>query len=549
MRLGFLTPGLAALALWAAAVHAASMRVDLVDVDAASNKVPASSASSLVASGRDVQLVLPYRTEGTWLKLTLESLPPEARLVVNGVAVGELTLVLPDGRRIERAKYRPSWDPVASPVAAVFELPANVEAGSVAWLHASDRHRSLIDAHLLSAAEWRERERIAIAFALAVYGALAAFAIIAITYWTILRERMFADHALYLVSLLFFMAMSSGLFYVPFHDGIWSGLGIQAQWGFATAAIAFALGFAIRFIDVARTFPRLARVLEALRTALLIVAAAVSVSPVPTPYFSVILALVLLAINATMVGFGFLEAWRRNRYAGYFLMGWIPLTFCTTVRAFQGTGILEIPYEISYFYALGAVWEALILTAGIADRALSFRRERDLAQYQAEHDGLTGVLNRRAAQAGLDEALARSRMSGKPLAFFFLDLDHFKSINDRFGHAAGDAVLVAVAKRIAAQLRSDDLLGRWGGEEFVATLPGASVDVARTMGERIRRAVESQPVHVEGQLIPVTVSVGVAMLAGRAEESSELVRRADAALYRAKSNGRNRVEEAELSAA
>ncbi|HUL56216.1 MAG TPA: diguanylate cyclase, partial [Usitatibacter sp.] len=332
--------------------------------------------------------------------------------------------------------------------------------------------------------------------------------------------------------------------YVAFHDGFWSRAGIQAQWGLATMAIAFAVGFSTRFLDIARYLPRTARGLEVLRVALIAIAIAAAVSPVATPRLGALMSVLLVLINFVLVGLGIHAAFLRNRYAGYFLLGWIPLTASTTMRALQAAGFAEIPYEASFLAILGALWEALVLTAGIADRALSFRRERDVARHLARRDGLTGALNRRAAQERLDEAFELSRRHGSPLAVFFLDIDHFKSINDTYGHAAGDAVLIAVSQRIASQLRASDVVGRWGGEEFVALLPGASPEIARAMGERIRRAIEAEPVIVEDARVAVTVSVGVAMLDASNKDSADLVHLADEALYRAKEKGRNRVEEA-----
>lgn len=533
---------------WGAALGPPGMKVEAMAVDVPADAVPEAAATAALMQGDRVQLLLPYSHHGSWLRITLGTLPPEPRLVVNSVSMDHVTLVLPGGKRLDRSKTEPSGDPAASPVAAVFSLPPEARAGSVLWLHTADRHRNLMDIRLMSATDWRSYERFTIAFAVALYGAFAAFVVIAAIYWTILRERMFADHASYLSSLLVFLSMSSGLFYQVFPGGFWSRSGIQGQWGFATLAIAFAVGFATRFIDVGRYLPRIAKALDAVRLTLIVLGVAVILAPFDMPYFGAAMALALVALNTVLVGVGIAIATRRSRYANYFLLGWIPLTLCTDIRALQATGFLEVGYEMSLFYALGAVWEALVLTAGIADRALSFRRERDLAQHLARHDGLTGVLNRRAAGSQLEELFRRSRESGAPLAVLFLDLDHFKSINDTFGHAAGDAVLVAVALRVAAQLRVDDVLGRWGGEEFVALLPGVPQDVIRATGERIRRAVEAEPVVVEGQRINVTVSVGVAMLGRDSADSAMLIRRADEALYRAKDNGRNRVEEAMAAA-
>src|SRR5205807_1421029 len=115
-------------------------------------------------------VILPYREQGSWLRITLSSLPRDARLVVNGVAMERVMLAMPDGRRIERDKTRPSDDSSASAVAATFALPADLAPGAALWLHSFDLHRNLLELRLMSGDEWHARERTALAFALAVYG-------------------------------------------------------------------------------------------------------------------------------------------------------------------------------------------------------------------------------------------------------------------------------------------------------------------------------------------------------------------------------------------
>ena len=136
--------------------------------------------------------------------------------------------------------------------------------------------------------------------------------------------------------------------------------------------------------------------------------------------------------------------------------------------------------------------------------------------------------------------IARQARKRMPVSVLGFDLDHFKSINDRFGHAVGDDALKLFARTASASMRATDVIGRLGGEEFVAILPGSAAD-ARIVAERVRLAFRLVGVEISGHSIGATVSVGVAAAAAPVEIAS-LLGRADAALYRAKANGRNRVE-------
>ena len=164
-----------------------------------------------------------------------------------------------------------------------------------------------------------------------------------------------------------------------------------------------------------------------------------------------------------------------------------------------------------------------------------------LAIAAAETDALTGLANRRKIGALLDTAIAAAAEGGRPLSVAMLDLDHFKAINDRFGHLAGDRVLVRVARVAAASLRGDDVVGRIGGEEFVLLLPTADADQASAIADRVRQAIASA---VDDAALPtVTASLGVATLRA-GESSAQLLHRADGALYEAKRAGRNALRHA-----
>ena len=190
---------------------------------------------------------------------------------------------------------------------------------------------------------------------------------------------------------------------------------------------------------------------------------------------------------------------------------------------------------------LGALLMAL-LTAALVGATRAHRRALALTgelHKLATTDGLTGLPNRRQLMSALDIEVARAARSRRPLTLALLDIDHFKTINDRHGHPAGDAVLVAVAEVLRDVTRGGDLLGRFGGEEFAVLMPDTSLDQAQLGCERLRRAIERRILSFpDGSTGFVTVSTGVARLVG-AEGLTQLIHRADVALYEAKAGGRN----------
>ena len=159
----------------------------------------------------------------------------------------------------------------------------------------------------------------------------------------------------------------------------------------------------------------------------------------------------------------------------------------------------------------------------------------------ANVDALTGALSRRNFLNLAEQELTRSNRYGLPLMVLMLDLDHFKGINDRYGHAAGDAVLQGFVRTVQAVLRESDLIGRLGGEEFAVLLPNTPLEGGRALAQRIIDSVRDSPVEVGAKTIPYTVSVGAGCLSGETNFAA-LLGQADAALYRAKEGGRDRLE-------
>jgi len=166
---------------------------------------------------------------------------------------------------------------------------------------------------------------------------------------------------------------------------------------------------------------------------------------------------------------------------------------------------------------------------------------QETLQQQATTDTLTGIFNRRYFLELSQEELKRAVRLKHPLAIALIDIDHFKYINDSYGHSIGDQVLVAFTQICQKNIREIDLFARIGGDEFVVLLPGASRELAHEVMERVRRILELLPIHCGSKPILITISVGIARLASEQESLDELLIRADQALYLAKGKGRNHV--------
>ena len=187
----------------------------------------------------------------------------------------------------------------------------------------------------------------------------------------------------------------------------------------------------------------------------------------------------------------------------------------------------------------------LKLRLRVAERILKSQQElvdaREALKFEASHDPLVRLWNRKAILNLMTIELSRAKRMHSSLSVFFADLDHFKAINDRFGHLIGDEVLRNAAVRMSGEMREYDHFGRYGGEEFLAVLPNCTADVAREVAERVRQSVAERAVLTDPVRVELTVSIGVAQWRAN-EELPHVLERADLALYRAKDRGRNRVE-------
>jgi diguanylate cyclase (GGDEF)-like protein len=213
--------------------------------------------------------------------------------------------------------------------------------------------------------------------------------------------------------------------------------------------------------------------------------------------------------------------------AGYLLLA-------ATTRGGGGGGIASIAVRAGYLAALAYAGARMAQYRWSDHDALVALTQR--LGTLADHDGMTGLLNHRAFHEHLEREFARAERSGGSLCLLMIDVDHFKSINDRYGHVVGDEILQVVAQAIAGVIRAGDVLGRIGGEEFCVALPETEREVARVVAERVRAAVAAIEVPAS-----VTVSVGLGVLASGDDGRVALLQSADLALYEAKHLGRDRV--------
>jgi len=204
-----------------------------------------------------------------------------------------------------------------------------------------------------------------------------------------------------------------------------------------------------------------------------------------------------------------------------------------TARPIDGSGTFNVALML-VFIAMG-----LVLNAGLGAMVV-IRLVRRL-QFLSLHDPMTGALNRRGLEAALNAEHERLRRHHRAFALVSVDADHFKQVNDRHGHAAGDAVLVELVQRLRKHSRSLDRVGRVGGEEFCLLLPEADGQAAEVVARRLVEAVRAQPFATPAGALGVTVSVGTVVADDPQEDLASLWRRVDAALYAAKSAGRDRV--------
>ena len=387
--------------------------------------------------------------------------------------------------------------------------------------------------------------------ALAV-GALTSMSFGSLLIWFILKDRLFLLYpGIFLLQAVYLAYFSGEGFEWPLLS--YARPIAAYTWNVAIALSGAAACLFIREIaDLRHSSPRVYTIFGGLAWAFVILAFSNLADLIGWGGFVADIGNVLFLGSAVFTLIVAFLAWRKgNRAAGWFLIAWIMLetvTIATAIRLLLSRAE-ESEHLLYYVLPLSMMAAAILVALGVADRLREQRRALSDAERRAQTDSLTGVLNRRSLVERLEAACLRARARGLPIALLFIDLDHFKEINDSYGHAAGDACLRAIIGPIHAELRQSDVIGRYGGEEFVVILSSADMAAAHPIAERIRNRVAEVRVEGYGPPIRLTCSIGVASSDTLGVWGEHLIAQADAAVYAAKRSGRNRVQMAIAAAA
>ncbi len=481
--------------------------------------------------------------------------------------IGQVPILIARGGWFEKIEAFPAGPAVTEPLQrvtdlrefggahhSVFILPQGLSADRTLYLRVATREDGAsslrfsvgtLDAALQRAASHSRMIALAV-------GALTAMALGALLIWFILKDRLFLLYpGMFLLEALYLVYFSGEGFDWPLLS---YGRAVAAfTWNVPVALSgAVACLFIREIADLKHSSPRVYTIFGWLAWAFVLLTFSNLAHLVGWGGFVAGIGNLMFVGSAIFTLVVAFLAWRRgNRAAGWFLIAWAMLetvTIATAIRllldrAENAEGLLY------YVLPFSMVAAAILVALGVADRLREQRLALSEAERRAQTDPLTGVLNRRSLVERLDAACLRARARGLPIALLFIDLDHFKEINDSFGHAAGDACLRKIIGPIQAELRQSDVIGRYGGEEFVVILSSADIAAAHPIAERIRHRVAEVRVDGFGPTINLTCSIGVATSDTLGVWGEHLIAQADAAVYAAKRSGRNRVQVAIAKAA
>lgn len=297
--------------------------------------------------------------------------------------------------------------------------------------------------------------------------------------------------------------------------------------------------FTLSFLETRVMFPRLFRAIITVILAAFFLFLAGILANSAGIIHHVVLNYTLL-FSVTMLGLGIATLLKGLRSARYFILASLATLTGTIVTVLAVQGL--IPFSELSFRAIeiGIAIDMLLLSLALADQLRISQQEKIEAEHMARYDHLTKLYNRRAFIEYAYPLWRTALRYQRPLSLIMMDIDHFKGINDAYGHTMGDRVLETLSDAIRHIARSNDIAARWGGEEFVILLPETDMVQAEKMAERLREFIQSSEIDLEEHKLNITASFGVSTLTTGIQSIDTLITKADSALYQAKQEGRNR---------
>lgn len=426
--------------------------------------------------------------------------------------------------------------------ALALSVPQDIQRGAVLFIHVPSPKAASLELRLRDRVEYARHDLNLVRVHSVVVSVMLSCCAVAMCFFFVLRERVWLLFVGYTVaSIGIVMSRTGELIAITGLTGL-----DRYLWQMATV-VSFLQGgvlcfFASEFARLRETTPRLDRALRTIGVLLLGFGALALLPAVSTsgwlPGIANTLALSTIPISVAAC---WLSGRQGVRAAWFYLGSALPTSaaFALIVVHLNGEIRGGSTWVMVVFLASHAL-AAITLTAGMADQVLSYRKQRDRALEDAHRDPLTGAWNRRAFDPMLDSLMRRTTVD-HPLTLCFLDLDFFKRVNDRFGHALGDDALRFLVREVTAELRGGASIARLGGEEFAVVLPDTGLADGRRIAEQIRKRVEDHGKVISAQALELTVSIGIASSSDPQQAPQSLMADADLALYRAKSMGRNRV--------
>ncbi len=532
---------LAVLLAWPALASAQALQLGRLGHDASAAEVVSGRLDAEFAPQPGQSIYEQERGRPVWWRVASDAPVPaagEPQLVLEAPFLHRVEAWVPGVRGPTRhALYGRDADRRYATRALVIPLPHGLRQGEPVWLRLRSPAATPMAISIQSRDQVHRDDLRYVAWRSVILATLLVLAVLAVAFWAGLGDRSYGFFAANLAfAALYLMSMG----------GEWRDVPLVAEWLsgsprpqrlFALIALVSSNLFQRVYLDLANRLPWLDRFLLLVTATL---AAAALVAPfTDAPLVALVGNAGLLCSAFVVLAASAMLSWRGDRSARILLLSWLPLIVFSTLRAAELMGRWAGPAWLAHALAASFAIASLLLTFGLADKLRELRRDRDRASERASLDALTGALSRAAVEQRLRDAIAAAHADGTALSVAFVDIDHFKRINDSHGHHAGDGCLRYIARRVRNRLRQLDAVGRYGGDELLVLMPDTGLAEAMQQAEHMRAAVACRPLVLEGGLLlDGTLSLGVAELRPM-ETMEQLLRRADAALYASKAAGRN----------